>query len=233
MHQRSKVSVVTIWKKVAMSKSLKILISILFLSLTAQADIYLYNTTDERMTFEVFFPNGDSKTGTVNEDRGYGPEQTTIPGGDGVITTFKLTSESGGSAVEVKAAPYRTYILAISDGGMKVLPVGWSMENGQTHVREMQIFNATGQPQTFDLIDEKEMRKGITIAPGKSQAFPSKNGFSGSSGFHHLKFANGKRVENQARSGDFVLLYNDKRYPGEVRVGCYGHLTAPRNTPGL
>ncbi len=210
----------------------KLFIVLLLLSPLAHADIYLYNTTDERMSYEVFFPNGDSKTGTVGEDKGYGPEQTLIPSSAGMMTTFKLTSESGGSAVEVKAAPYRTYILAISEGGMKVLPLAWSQENGQTHVREMKVFNATGQPQTFDLIDEKEVRKGITIAPGTSQTFPSKNGFSGSSGFHHLKFANGKRVENEARSGDLVLLYNDKRYPGEVRVGCYGHLTAPRNTPG-
>lgn len=201
---------------------------LLLLTLSSQADIYIYNTTDERLTYEVALPNGDTKNGEITEDKGYGPSQTTISTVDGTITTFKIMSESGGSGVEAKGSSSRAFMLAIVDGSMRLLPVGWTLDNGQSHKREMTIFNATGKAQTFDIIDEKEVRKGFTLDPGKSQTFPAKNGFSGSSGFHTLRFADGKRVETQARSGGFVLLYNDKRYPGEVKVQSLCHITAPR-----
>lgn len=197
---------------------------------TAHADIYIYNTTDEQMTYQVALPNGDTKDGVIAVNRGYGPAQTTLPAPKGVVTTFKIMSESGGSGVQVKAASSQCFLLAIVNGSMKILPISFSLDNGQTHKREMTIFNSTPTAQTFDIIDEKEVRKGITLEPGTSQTFPAKNGFSGSSGFHHIRFANGDRVENQARSGDYVLLYLDKRSPGKVQVGTYGHLTVPRNT---
>lgn len=214
-----------------MLKKILFTATVLLLSLGAQADIYIYNTTDERLTYEVMFPNGDSKTGEVKEDTGYGPSQTTIPGAQGVLTSFKIMSESGGSGVEAKGSYSQAFILAIVDGSMRLLPVGWTMDNGQSHKREMVIFNATPTAQTFDIIDEKEVRKGITLEPGKKQTFPSKNGFGGSSGFHHIRFADGHRVENQASSGQFVLLYLDKREPGKVMVKSYCHLTAPNGTP--
>lgn len=205
--------------------------TVLLLSLSAQADIYIYNTTDERLSYEVTFPNGDTKTGEITENTGYGPNQTTIPGAHGVLTTFKIMSESGGSGVQAKGSYSQIFLLAIVDGSMRLLPVSWSLDNGQSHKREMVIFNATPTAQTFDIIDEKEIRKGVTLEPGTKQLFPAKNGFGGSSGFHHIRFADGQRVENQASAGHFVLLYLDKRDPGKVMVKTYGHLTAPNGTP--
>jgi hypothetical protein len=103
----------------------------LFLGLSAQADIYLYNTTDERMTWEVTLPNGDTKQGDVQEAGQYGPVQTTIPGESGLVTVFRIRSESGQSSVEVKGSYTQVLVLAIKDGVMKVVPLGWSGNTGQ------------------------------------------------------------------------------------------------------
>ena len=179
------------------------------------------------MTYSVQLPNGDTKDGVVEEYTGYYPAQTTISTKEGVITTIKVTSESGDSAVELKAPYSRTYLIGKKDGGLQLKPISWSLDNGQVHKRELTIYNATGTTQTFALIDEKEMRN-LTIEPGDQVTVPAKNGFSGSSGFHHLKWPSGYRIDNAVGAGYFTILYNDKRDPGEVQIDEYGHLTIPR-----
>jgi hypothetical protein len=193
----------------------------------AQADVYIYNTTDERMTYQVQLPNGDTADGVINETRGYGPEQTTISTKDGVITTIRVNSESGESAVELKAPYSRCYLIGKKDGALQLKPVSWSLDNGQTQKRELTIYNATGATQTFALIDEVEMRN-ITLEPGDQTTVPAKNGFGGSSGFHHLKWPNGHRLDKVISSGYFTIIFMDKRDPGKVRAGNYGHLASPR-----
>lgn len=194
----------------------------------AGADVYILNTTDERMSYEVTLPNGDTSQGEILEDTGYGPKQTIISTPEGRTTTFKVFSETGESAVEVTAPPHRNYIIGIAGGGLKMEPISWNRDNGQSHKRTMTLYNATGAAQTFDIIDEKEIRKGITLQPGEMQSFPAKNGFSGSSGFHHLRFANGQRIDNAASSGGCMVLHHDKRYAGEVRVSPFGWVTMPK-----
>jgi len=80
-----------------------------------------------------------------------------------------------------------------------------------------------------DLVDEQKMRS-FNLGPGDEVTVEAKHGFSGSSGFHHLKFPGGHRLDNAVSSGYFVILYNDKRSPGKVQAANYGHLTMPRNT---
>ena len=204
----------------------------LFLSLlvvsAAQADVYIYNTTDERMTYQVLLPNGDTKDGTIEEYRGYYPAQTTISTQDGKPTTFKVMSESGSTGVEVKAPYCRCYLVGKKDGKLVFKPVSWCMDNGQKHKRELTIYNATEAAQTFDLVDEKQMRK-ITLQPGEETTVEAKYGFSGSSGFHHLKFPDGHRLDNAISAGYFCILYMDSRSPGKVQANNFGHLTIPRN----
>lgn len=208
------------------------LFSSLLLSATlltsAAADVYIYNTTDERMTYQVMLPNGDTKDGTIEEYRGYYPAQTTISTPEGRVTTFKVVSESGKTGVEVKAPYSRCFLIGKKNGKLEFRPVSWSMDNGQKHKREMVLYNATEVPQTFDLVDEKQMRK-ITLQPGEETTVEAKHGFSGSSGFHHLKFPDGHRLDNAISSGYFVILYMDSRSPGKVQAANYGHLTQPRN----
>ncbi|MBT9586972.1 hypothetical protein IV102_26760 [bacterium] len=196
--------------------------------LPAGADVYIYNTTDERMNYQVVLPNGDTTSGPIEEYRGYYPTQTTLTTPEGRLTAFKVISESGNSSVEAKAAYSRCYLIGKKDGKLIFKPVSWSMDDGQNHKREMTLFNATGAPQTFDLVDEKQMRK-ITLQPGEETTVEAKYGFSGSSGFHHLKFSDGNRLDNAISSGYFVILYLDSRSPGKVQAGNYGHLTPPRN----
>jgi hypothetical protein len=193
----------------------------------SQADVYIYNTIDERMSYEVQLPNGDTKAGVVEEYKGYYPAQTTISTKEGVVTNIKVTSESGDSSVMLKAPYSRCYLIGKKDGGLQLKPVSWSTDNGQTQKRQLTIYNATGSTQTFALIDEKEMRN-ITLEPGDETTVPSKNGFSGSSGFHHLKWPNGHRLDNAISSGYFTMIYLDKRSPGKVQADNYGHLAAPR-----
>jgi hypothetical protein len=199
------------------------------LALPISADIYIYNTTDERMTYQVVLPNGDTKDGVIGEDRGYGPEQATLTAPDGKLTTFKVMSESGGSNIEFKSPNNRCSIIGNRNGALQMRPVSWCSDNGQNHQRKLTIYNATGAVQTFDLVDEKQMRS-LTIQPGDEVTVEAKNGFSGSSGFHHLKFPGGHRLDNAISSGYFTILYNDSRSPGKVQANNYGHLTMPRNT---
>lgn len=210
-----------------MKKSLLSLLVVLLACSAVHADVYIYNTTDERMTYQVLLPNGDTQDGVISEYTGYYPAQTNISTPEGTVTTFKVVSESGQSAIEVKAPYTRTYLISTKNGALQFRPVSWSLDNGQTHKREMTIFNATGAPQTFDLVDEKEMRN-FTLQPGEEVTVPAKHGFGGSSGFHHLKFPGGHRLDNQISSGYFVILYMDKRSPGKVQAANYGHLTPPR-----
>ena len=209
-----------------------ILAACLLLGMSAQADVYLYNTTDERMTWEVTLPNGDTKEGIVKEADQYGPVQTQIPGESGVVTVFRLKSESGGSAVEVKGTYSQLIALAIKDGGMRVVPLGWTANDGQAHRREMTLLNATGKPQTFDIIDEKEIRKGLTLAPGESQTYPAKNGFGGATGFHTIRFADGQRIENEMSGGGTGIMYLDSRQPGKVVIDNLGYVSTPRSAGG-
>lgn len=210
-----------------MIKNLLFLLPVLALLGPAHADVYIYNTTDERMTYQVKLPNGDTKDGVIAENTGYYPAQTNIPSAEGPPANLKIVSESGQSAVEFKAPYCRTYVLYKSGGAMQFKPVSWSMDNGQTQKRELTILNTTGTTQTFDLVDEKEMRS-VTLADGEMKTLPAKHGFGGSSGFHHLKFADGSRLDNAISSGYFCILYMDKRSPGKVQANNYGHLAAPR-----
>lgn len=205
------------------------LFALLFFALllgSAQADVYFFNATDERFTYEVTLPNGDTKTGEIKEDRGYGPSQTHFSNSKGDKTPFKVMREDGSLLAEDTGAYSRTFIIAKSASGVKMQRASWYTDNGQSHKRVMTLFNATEKPVEFDLVDQKEMRK-ISIAPGESKTVSSKNGFNGSSGFHDLKFAS-HRLEKAASSGYFVILYNDKRDPGEVQADNSGHVTAPR-----
>jgi hypothetical protein len=199
------------------------------LALSAQADVYLYNTTNERMTWEVTLPNGDTKEGVVEEYRGYYPVQTTIPGQSDKITVFRLRSESGKSAVEVKGTYSQVIVLAIKDGGMRVLPLGWTLNSDQNHKREMTLLNATGQPQIFDIIDEKEVRKGLTLAAGQHATYPTLNPLGGSKGgFLTIRFADGQRVESVMSDGGVGVMYLDSREPGKVMIKNLGYITPPR-----
>jgi hypothetical protein len=189
--------------------------------------MYIYNTTDERLTWEVSLPNGDTQSGEVKENVGYGPVQTTIPSPSGVTTTFRIKSESGNSGVEVKGSYSQFFVLAIVDGSMRVIPGGWTLAS-YPEKREIAILNVTGQPQTFDLIDEKEVRKGLTLQPGEKQTYPAKNGFGGSNGTHTLRFSDGKRLENAIGVGDFAIMFLDKRSPGQVQVKAFGNVTRPK-----
>ena len=200
---------------------------LLAITSTAVADVYIYNTTDERMSYEVQLPNGDTQQGVIDENTGYYPTTTVISTKEGVISNITVKSESGDSAVQLKAPYSRCYMIGKKDGGLSLKPVSWSMNNGQTHKRELTIYNATGSTQTFALIDEKEMRE-LTIAPGDQVTVPAKNGFDGSSGFHHLKWADGYRLDRSASAGYFHILYMDKRSPGKVQIDDYGLLTIPR-----
>lgn len=206
-----------------------LLITFLLLAITsgAVADVYIYNTTDERMTYQVQLPNGDTQDGVIDENTGYGPTNTVIKTQEGTIANITVKSESGESAVQLKAPYSRCYLIGKKNGGLTLKPVSWSLDNGQTHKRELTIYNATGSTQTFALIDEKEMRN-LTIEPGDEVTVPAKYGFSGSSGFHHLKWPDGHRLDNDISSGYFTILYMDKRSPGKVQADNYGHLTIPR-----
>lgn len=198
---------------------------LLFSTLAAQADIYVVNTTDERLTWELPLPNGDVKKGQISENTGYGPTRNTVPAQRGVVTTFRIISESGESKVEVKGTYTQVFVLAIKNGGMQVIPGGWTLQTSPEK-REMKVLNATGQAQTFDIIDEKEIRAGLTLQQGEAQTYPAKSGFT-SSGFHTFRFADGSRIENRYGMGDFLIMYLDKRSPGKVQIEEFGNVTDP------
>ena len=197
------------------------------LSGSALADIYIFNTTNDRFTYEMTLPNGDTKTGEIEAERGYGPAQSDFSSG-GQKTHFKVFQEDGSLLAEETATDYRTFIICDKSGTMKMERASWYQDNGQTHKRVIEFFNATDKPLTFDLIDEKEVGKGLTLQPGERQTYEAKNGFNGSSGYHDLKFADGYRSNKEAAAGYFVILHTDTRYPGQIKVTNSGHVTPPR-----
>ena len=198
-----------------------------FLCTAAQADIYIFNTLDERLTYEVTLPNGDTKKGDIKENTGYYPAQTSFKSERGQIVNFRVTSETGRSHLDVKGAYSQCFLIGKKNGKLLFKPVSWYLSNGQSHKRMMTIYNATGKPVQFKLIDEKEMRD-ISLGPGEETTVSSKNGFNGSSGFHHLKFPDGHRLDRAIQSGYFSILYMDKRSPGKIQADGYGHITIPK-----
>lgn len=210
-----------------MKKLLGIITLAALLASPALADIYLFNTTGDQLTYEVTLPNGDTQKGVVKPTRGYGPEQTSFSNSAPKLH-FKVFNEDGSLLAEETATDYRTFIIGDQTGTMKMERASWYQDNGQVHKRVMEFYNATDKPLTFNLIDEKEVRKDLTLQPGERHTYLAKNGFGGSSGFHHLVFSDGQRVENQAQSGYFVVLHYDKRDPGKIVVTPSGWVTAPK-----
>lgn len=196
--------------------------------LPIHADVYIYNTIDERMNYKISLPNGDSSDGSIQECQGYGPRQTTLRTERDKVTTLKVFSESGNTSTEVKAPDMRNYLVGKKDGKLQFRAVSWNTDDGQKHRAEVTLYNATGSVQTFDLVDEKQMRR-ITLQPGEETTVEAKNGFDGS--FHHLKFPDGNRLDNAVRSGSYSILYLDSRSPGKVQAGDYGYVTPPRKVP--
>ena len=195
--------------------------------LPARADIYIYNTINERMGCQVVLPNGDTTDSVIEPDTGYGPSQTTLRTPRDKVTTFKVTSESGKSGMEQKSPDNRCYLVGTRDGKLIFRAVSWNMDNGQTQKREITFYNATGAPQSFGLVDEKEIRQ-FSIQPGEELTVEAKNGFH--AGNHHLKFADGSRQDSAVSAGHYAILYMDSRSPGKVQAKNFGWLAIPRNT---
>lgn len=208
-------------------KTLISLVAVCWLSAPAAADVYFFNTTNDQMTYEVSLPNGDTKKGDIKHNRGYGPAQSHFSNSKGDQTPFKIFNEEGKQIYKGKGAYSRTFLIGQIGGKFKVTPASWYTDNGQKHKRVMALYNGTDKPLTFDIIDEKEVRKGITLKPGERKTVSAKNGFSGSSGFHTFRLADGARLEKAGSVGYLVIFYNDKRYD-TVQASTYGHVTIPR-----
>lgn len=197
----------------------------LALGLSAQADVYLYNATDERMKWEVALPNGDTKQGEIAEATQYGPEMTTIPAGEqGKVTPFRIIGESG--PVELKGSYTQVVFLVKKNGALSVVPLGWTGSNGQNHRREMTLLNVTDQPVTFDIIDAKEVRKGFTLAPGEHQTYPTKNPMDGyAQGKVTVSVTGGERFDTPMTDGGAGIFYLDAY--GAVKMNNLGYVTPP------
>ncbi|MBX3171210.1 MAG: hypothetical protein KF760_27625 [Candidatus Eremiobacteraeota bacterium] len=203
--------------------------SLLVLSclLPASADVYIYNTINERLTYQIVLPNGDTQDGVIEPYAGYTPTQATLRTPRDKVTTFKVTSETGNSSLETKSPDGRCYLIAKKDGKLIFRGVSWNTDNGQTQKRAITFFNATEAPQSFGLVDEKEIRQ-VTVQPGEEVTVEAKNGFH--AGNHHLKFSDGSRLDNAVSAGHYAILYMDSRSHGKVQAGNYGWLAVPRNT---
>lgn len=193
----------------------------------AQADITIVNTLNDEMTYEVTLPNGDTKKGTIKPYSGYYPSNNSIPAKDDQQTTFKVFNEAGDLVGEETSPNVRLFVIFEDASGMKMQRVSWYKNNGQKHKRVITLLNATGQDQTFDVIDEKEVRN-MSMKAGEIITFPAKNGKSGSSGFHDVRFPNGTRRDKSIAAGYFCIMYNDKRDTKGPSLDDYGHVTPPR-----
>lgn len=129
---------------------------------------------------------------------------------------------------EETATDNRTFIIGDQTGQMKMERASWYQDNGQTHQRVIELYNATSQPITFNLIDAVEVRKDLTIQPGERKSFPAKNGMDGGSGAHHLVFPDGHRLDRGASTGSFVVLFKDKNNGDKIGASTCGWVTAPR-----
>jgi hypothetical protein len=199
------------------------------------ADLVLYNTTSQKMTYELVLPNGDVSRNEINPNTGYGPAQTMIRLDAAPSIRFSVKDEGGKSLGDIKCADNRVFLISDSGGTAKLTKISWYRDNGQAHKRLVQIFNATSEAVNFDLIDSKQVRKDIVLQPGELKQLDAMNGFSGSSGFHHIRFkdssgAEVNRMDSQVQASYFHIIYKDKRNssPKDITVGTYGWLTPPK-----
>ncbi len=183
-------------------------------------EIYIYNTTNERLTYTQSFPNGESKSGELKERSAYSPEQITLRAQNSGVLTCRITSESGKSAVELKGTDSQVFLFVLKDGTMSVVSGAWTATNGQTQKREIRFLNVTGKPLNFDIIDEKEIRK-ASVEQGHAETYSAKIGLM------TLRFENGQREENQFRPGEFWLLFTENGAPDKILFKNLGHLTPP------
>jgi len=187
----------------------------------ASTEIYIYNTTNERLTYSQTFPNGDTKTGEIKESSGSYSDVTLRTNSGGVLTC-RITSESGKSTVELKGTDSQVFLLVLKDGAMSVVSGAWTATNGQSQKREIRFLNVTGKPLNFDIIDEKEIRK-VSLKDGYPETFPNKSNIKA------LRFENGQREETPYQPGDFWLIYRDPNSftPDKIQLRNMGHLTPP------
>ncbi len=185
----------------------------------ASTEIYIYNTTNERLTYTQSFSNGDNKTGEIKESSN-GPSSVRLWTQNSGVLTCRITSESGKSTFELKGTDSQVFLLVLKDGAMSVVSGAWTGTNGQTQKREIRFLNVTGKPLNFDIIDEKEIRK-VSVKEGYAETFSAKNPLM------TLRFENGQREENQFRPGEFWLLYTDSYKPDKIQFKNMGYTTPP------
>lgn len=210
--------------------------AILTLSLwaSAAADIVIYNTVNEAMTYEFVLSNGDTKKGDILPNTGYGPQQSRLEVGDAKRTSFKVFNEEGKPVAQVSSPDERVFVLFQDGDSIKIDRVSWFRDNGQKHRRAFGLLNATEEPLYLDIIDAKTIRKDIVLKPGEKREFEAKNGFDGSSGWHHIRFKdnNGSELFRKDRAvgaGYFHVVFKKKGdNPNVFSVKDYGWLTPPR-----
>jgi len=91
----------------------------------ASTEIYIYNTTNERLTYSQSFPNGDNKTGEIKESSG-GYSSVRLWTQNSGVLTCRITSESGKSTVELKGTDSQVILLVLKDGAMSVVSGAWT-----------------------------------------------------------------------------------------------------------
>jgi len=186
----------------------------------ASTEIYLYNTTNERLTYTQTFANGDSKSGEIKERSAYSPEEVTVRSPNSGVLTCRIARESGKSTVELKGTDSQVFLLVLKDGVMSVVSGAWTANNGQSKKQEIRFLNAVGRPVNFEIIDEKEIRK-ASLAQGHADSYSAK------SSLMSLRFENGQREDNQFRPGEFWLLFTENTAPDKIKFKNLGYLTPP------
>lgn len=184
-------------------------IALLCLSLNSlsRADVVVYNTSTEALTFSATTA-GNQATGEVKPWRGNYPVQTRIENEKLDKTTFAITTSDGKKVHEATAAYSQAFFLSDTPQGPKCEPVGWTLYNGQAKPRKFRLHNATTQPLEFEIVGASGGKSGQTLQPGESKDFDGSDPLRNER--HTLRFSNGQELTGVGKVGGCTVLFSRK-----------------------
>lgn len=164
--------------------------------------------------------------GELKPYRGFTPVQTRIETPKNSKTDFSLTGPDGSVIFKGNGADSRVFVVSDSPQGVSCQRYSWNRFNGQAKGAQFRLCNATGEDQTFTVIDQNGPRSEVTLSAGEMQDFPAANPLRNN--LFTLRFQDGQELRNAAKVGGCSVLHLDKRKQGKVQSFKQGWLTAPK-----
>jgi hypothetical protein len=212
-----------------MQKHTPFVLLLLFL-LTGQgfADVFIRTTVNERLSYEISLPNGDVQKGVVREcgSGGWHFEDIRLSGKEPVVVQF--ATDAGAKAKVKVPADHELLVYVGANGKLNIDDIGFGVSGSQKAPNIFKVFNLTGQSITFDLVDQKEVRKGNALGQAEVKQFDGRNAFDGWRTELRIVGPDGNELlrDNGVRNGNVYLIL--KSSDGKIFLHQAANLVGPR-----